>query len=115
MKNGDVNEYIVNDFHLTPQEKHCVTNLNNFEIKDDKKDLISSIYNFEAEVVRKDVKLDEVDRTLIASVKDIKSTEEVITNDKKEKVRIVTIDDDSNDDSSDENYEQISIFDEFGD
>ena len=114
MKNGDVNEYVVSDFHLTPQEKHCVTNLDKFEIKDDKKDLISSIYNLEVDVIRKDVKLDDTSSISVSSSKSTKpSTNDVLTTDKKEKVRIVTIDDDTNEDN--ESYEQISIFDEFGD
>lgn len=112
MKSGDVNEYIIDDFHLTPQEKHCVTNLNKFEIKDDRKDLISSIYNFEADVIRKDIKIDDVPSLNSASTKSSKDSVS-LTNDKKEKIHIVTIDDDMNEDN--ETYEQISIFDEFGD
>lgn len=110
MKEGELKDYIISDFYLTPQEKHCVTNMDGFE-KD--KDLIVSICNEEAEVINENEK---VDAKLTDSTKKVKENDEpsFLSSDKKQKIRIVTIDDDSADDT-DENYEQISIFDEMGD
>lgn len=112
MKNSEIKEFHINDFRVTPSEKHCSTNIENF---DDSSDVINIVYNFDAEVIKANSKLDRLKND---SVKDIKSKQNNLTDiytskDGERKIKVVKIDGDD-DTESEENYEQISIFDEIG-
>lgn len=123
MKSGEIKDFTITDFYLTPQDKHCVTNLDGFNKE---KDLIVAVYNDEAEVIESDAKADapikspdtDPTRTSLNVNKSNDNDNDVFySSDKTKKIKIVKIDDtsDDEDNSDDENYEQISIFDEMGD
>ena len=117
MKSGEMKDFTIKDFYLTPQDKHCITNLEGFNKE---KDVIEYIYNDEAEVIEANVKADAPIKmpsetpTLIKSSPKSQENDIFYSPDKKQTIKIVKIDD-SSEEPEEENYEQISIFDEMGD
>ena len=107
MEDGSIKNFIINDFTLTPADKYCKTNLDNFNSKDRIKD----VFQFNVEVIDFKTPVDEPSKVKKVVSQETKSEEQ------KEEVKIITVD--SNEEiknsSDEENYEQISIFDDMGD
>jgi len=103
MEDNSIIKYSLNDFYLTPIDKYCKQNMNI-----ESKNKICDIYQFNADLIDENV----VEEAPIANENtksnnsDIKSSNEENASDKK---------DSSKDDKKDDNYEQISIFDDMGD
>ncbi|MBQ9266663.1 MAG: DNA topoisomerase IV subunit A [Bacilli bacterium] len=107
MEDGSVKNFIINDFTLTPADKYCKTNLDNFNSKDRIKD----VFQFNVEVIDFKTPVDEPSKVKKVVSLETKSEEQ------KEEVKIITVDstEEIKNSSDEENYEQISIFDDMGD
>jgi DNA gyrase/topoisomerase IV subunit A len=107
MEDGSIKNFIINDFSLTPSDKYCKTNLDNFKSKDK----IKNVFQFDVEVIDFKTPVDEP-RVVKKEIKVAEKPEDTV-----EEVKIITVDsvEDNKKSSEEENYQQISIFDDMGD